>query len=129
MKITFLCRPERIKSPAYAARTLPYPHYSSRDRLNAYLQDCLFINLNNSTFMRMLTHAVQKKPAPKILLLVFFLAVGFIAGAQQKTITGTVKNAEDGSLLANATVIVKGTVTGTTTNERESIQSRQVLDK
>jgi TonB-linked SusC/RagA family outer membrane protein len=117
MKITFLCRPERINGSA-SGWTIPYPHRSFRDRLNAHLQDCLFINLNNSTFMRMLTHAVQKKPAPKILLLLVFFLSGFMAMAQQKTITGTVKNAEDGSLLANATILVKGTTTGTTTNER-----------
>ena len=51
-------------------------------------------------------------------LLMFLMAVP--SWAQQKTVTGTVRNAEDGSPVALASVTIKGTKTGTTTNERGS---------
>lgn len=51
----------------------------------------------------------------KALLLVFslFFAVHLYS---QQTITGTVKDADDGSPLPGATVVIKGTTTGTVTN-------------
>ena len=68
--------------------------------------------------MRSLTHAVRNMAAAKIFLLAVMLLATFLAGAQQKSITGTVKNAEDGSLIANASVQIKGTTNGTTTNDK-----------
>jgi TonB-dependent starch-binding outer membrane protein SusC len=52
------------------------------------------------------------------LLFLFFLFCGFLlqAAAQQKTITGTVKGAEDNLPVIGATVLVKGTSTGALTD-------------
>lgn len=52
------------------------------------------------------------------LLLLFFVFCGFLltAAAQQKTITGTVTGAEDKLPIIGATVQVKGTTTGATTD-------------
>lgn len=53
----------------------------------------------------------------KFLLLIFVL-FGFLlpANSQQRTITGTVTGADDGQPVIGATVLVKGTTTGTTTD-------------
>jgi TonB-linked SusC/RagA family outer membrane protein len=40
------------------------------------------------------------------------------ASAQEKTVSGSVKNETDGSPMANASVMIKGTAIGTTTNEK-----------
>jgi TonB-linked SusC/RagA family outer membrane protein len=52
------------------------------------------------------------------LLLLFFVLCGFLltAAAQQKTVTGTVTGAEDNLPVIGATVLVKGTSTGTATD-------------
>src|SRR5689334_515045 len=47
------------------------------------------------------------------IIILFFAIPTF---AQQKTVTGTVKNKGDNTPIANATVLVKGTSTGTQTN-------------
>lgn len=54
----------------------------------------------------------------KRLLLVFFVLCGFLltSAAQQKTITGTVTSSEDGLGIPGATVQVKGTTLGVTTD-------------
>jgi TonB-linked SusC/RagA family outer membrane protein len=54
----------------------------------------------------------------KKLLLLFFVFCSFVlsAAAQQKTITGTVKGADDGLPVIGATVLVKGTTIGTATD-------------
>ena len=52
-----------------------------------------------------------------ILSLLMFLMAAPV-WAQQKTVTGVVRNAEDGTPLALASVTVKGTKIGTTTNEK-----------
>lgn len=50
-------------------------------------------------------------------LLVFLVLVGIhLATAQEKTVTGTVTDASDGSALPGVTVKIKGTATGTSTN-------------
>nr|WP_321409277.1 TonB-dependent receptor [uncultured Carboxylicivirga sp.] len=49
------------------------------------------------------------------LLLMFMIGVGII-NAQTKTITGTITDATDGSPIPGATVMVKGTTTGTITS-------------
>ncbi|MFZ0281279.1 MAG: SusC/RagA family TonB-linked outer membrane protein, partial [Bacteroidales bacterium] len=63
----------------------------------------------------------------KKLLLLFFVLCGFLltANGQQKTITGTVTGADDGQPVAGATVLLKGTINGTTTdvNGRYQIQA------
>jgi TonB-linked SusC/RagA family outer membrane protein len=78
-----------------------------------------FINLNNQSLMRSLTNAVRKiAEAKKLVVCCLLLLTTMFVNAQQKTITGTVKNAEDDAPLVNATVLVKGTAIGTTTNEK-----------
>lgn len=54
----------------------------------------------------------------KKLLLLFFVLSGFLlsANSQQKTITGTVTGAEDGQPVIGATVMIRGTTTGTSTD-------------
>ena len=47
---------------------------------------------------------------------VFTMALSFEASAQQRVITGTVISEEDGLGLPGATVLVKGTTVGTTTD-------------
>lgn len=68
--------------------------------------------------MRPLTFAVYQFTAIKRSLAVLLVLIASLASAQQKTISGTVKNAEDGTPLALATVQVKGTTTGTSTNDK-----------
>lgn len=51
-----------------------------------------------------------------VLLLFFFLGVGLIAFAQEKTVTGTITDAEDGNTIIGATVNIKGTTIGVTSN-------------
>ena len=52
----------------------------------------------------------------KAILLFFSLFLVIQVYSQERTITGTVKDANDGSPLPGATVVVKGTTTGTATN-------------
>ena len=54
----------------------------------------------------------------KKLLILFFVFCGFLlsASGQQRTITGTVTGAEDGEPVIGATVTVKGTTLGATTD-------------
>ncbi|MFT3932368.1 MAG: SusC/RagA family TonB-linked outer membrane protein [Chitinophagaceae bacterium] len=57
------------------------------------------------------------KPRSAPFLLFFsFLLMGLLAHSQQKTISGTVKNAQ-GTPISGASVIRKGSVSGTTTND------------
>jgi len=60
----------------------------------------------------------------KLVLMVIFLCCAFQSRAQEKTITGTVKNSGDASPLVRATVQVKGTSTGTTTDDKGSFTIR-----
>jgi TonB-dependent SusC/RagA subfamily outer membrane receptor len=54
----------------------------------------------------------------KKLLLLLFMLSGFLltANSQQKIITGTVTGAEDGQPVPGATVMIRGTMTGTSTD-------------
>ncbi|MDR0393538.1 MAG: TonB-dependent receptor [Tannerella sp.] len=52
----------------------------------------------------------------KILSLLTFLLIGSVGFAQTKTVTGLVKDAVDGSGLPGATIAIKGTTQGTTTD-------------
>ena len=56
-----------------------------------------------------------------------FMLAAFTASAQQKTVSGVVRNAEDGQPVAQATVQVKGTRTSVITNDQGnfSIQASQ----
>ena len=47
----------------------------------------------------------------------FLLMVCSYASAQEKTVSGSVKNETDGSPMPNASVMIKGTAIGTTTNQ------------
>jgi hypothetical protein len=52
-----------------------------------------------------------------IFIPILLLTAGFYQTyCQEKTITGTIISTEDGSPLPRASVVVKGTVTGTNTN-------------
>lgn len=52
------------------------------------------------------------------LLLFILMSATLIAGAQQKTVTGVVKNAEDGSPIEKASVTIKGTARGVATDAK-----------
>lgn len=67
--------------------------------------------------MRSLTFAVEKIAAMKRWLVVVLLLICSVASAQ-KTVTGVIRNAEDGTPVARASVQVKGTNVGTTTDDR-----------
>lgn len=49
-------------------------------------------------------------------LLILFVLGGYVLNAQVHTVTGVITDASDGSLIPGATVVVKGTTTGTITN-------------
>lgn len=68
--------------------------------------------------MTSLTLAVRKRTAVKLLLICCWLLGSLRLTAQEKTVSGTVRNAEDGSPLANVSVQIKGTSAGTTTNDQ-----------
>ncbi len=108
MKNLFFCRTVNTEADLHA---------ESLRRLHAsFFNQLLNIN-NNHLLMRPLTIAVNKiakvkKPA----FVCMFLLLAFFVNAQQKTITGVVKNAEDGAPIANATVQVKEATVGTTTD-------------
>jgi len=68
--------------------------------------------------MRSLTIAAKKITAGKHLLLGCLVLMACMASAQQRTITGTVKNSVDGSPVSRVTVQLKGSNAGTTTDER-----------
>ena len=69
--------------------------------------------------MTSLTITAKKFVAGKNLLLAcFFLLLSIAATAQEKTVSGVVKNPEDGSPIANATIQIKGTKTGTLSDEK-----------
>ncbi|MBC7949038.1 MAG: SusC/RagA family TonB-linked outer membrane protein [Chitinophagaceae bacterium] len=75
--------------------------------------------------MRSLTMAGKKIARGKHLLLSCLIMVtSLITSAQDRTITGTVKNPEDGSPVPKATVQIKGTSTGTTTDENGTYSIR-----
>jgi TonB-linked SusC/RagA family outer membrane protein len=67
--------------------------------------------------MRSLTFAVEKIAAMKRGLVVLLVLVCSVATAQ-KTITGVITNAEDGTPIARASILVKGTTVGTTTDDK-----------
>ncbi|MEO7982572.1 MAG: SusC/RagA family TonB-linked outer membrane protein [Bacteroidota bacterium] len=69
--------------------------------------------------MTLLTIAAKKLFAgKKSLLACLFLLFTLTVNAQEKTVSGVVKNPEDGSPVANATVQIKGAKIGTMTDEK-----------
>ena len=69
--------------------------------------------------MRSLTLAVKKLTATKKIFCCFLLLMlSLFASAQEKTVSGVVKNPADGSPIGNASVQVKGTKSGTFTNDQ-----------
>ncbi len=116
MKSLFFCHTKKKKS-ANSAAAIPYPASFYR-RLSASAIFQLF-NLYNQSLMRSLLIALKKMADAKRLACCCWLLILTVSvSAQQRTITGTITNAEDGSPLVNATVLVKGTAVGTTTNEK-----------
>ncbi len=50
------------------------------------------------------------------LLLLFFLLIGALAGAQTRDVSGVVTDKSDGSAIAGANITIKGTSAGTATD-------------
>jgi TonB-linked SusC/RagA family outer membrane protein len=71
-------------------------------------------NYYNLTRMRSLTTSARKQ----LLLLLLILVQSLFALAQQKTVTGVVKNSEDGTPISKATILIRGTSVGTTTDDK-----------
>ena len=68
------------------------------------------MKINNPNFLMKKTNAM-KKVSKKLLLFSFFCCCALMSFAQQRTITGTIKD-NNGAPVANASVIVKGTNNG-----------------
>ncbi len=108
MKMFFFCRQmPGTGSPPYPLLSFQRLHCPDHRH---------FINHNNSTIMR----SLAKCAGNVVLLLLLLMATATTAFAQQKTVSGTVRNVEDGTPLPNVTVQVKGSQKGTTTNEKGS---------
>ena len=120
MKQSFLCGLKRKHEPFFTIESSTGSFFSFRKLLPAAIS-VYFINLYNSTFMTLLTITAKKLTAGKNLLLAcLFLLFTVSVSAQEKTVSGVVKNPEDGSPIANATVQIKGTKIGTITDEKGS---------
>jgi TonB-dependent SusC/RagA subfamily outer membrane receptor len=116
MKSLFFCRTVKKKTGFPPGQASGYLFSLRRLPASSIFQ---FINLNNQSLMRSLINAVRKiAEARRLAGCCLLLLTTMFVNAQQKTITGTVKNAEDDAPLVNATVLVKGTAIGTTTNEK-----------
>ena len=59
---------------------------------------------------------MSMKRSSKTLLFVLFMFSSVLAFGQSRTITGTVTGADDGQALPQVTILIKGTVQGTTTD-------------
>lgn len=79
--------------------------------------------------MRVAFFAVTKLPVKFLLWSLCLLAMSTIAHAQQKDISGKVTSKTDGSPLAKATVVVKGTSRGTSTNEEGNFTIRAAANE
>jgi TonB-linked SusC/RagA family outer membrane protein len=108
MKNLFFC-PQKKK------KTNNEPLFAFLHRLHASTF-CQLITLYNSTFMRSLIS--RKQTVHKLVCCYLLLMLSLFASAQEKTISGTVRNAEDGSPLVKATILIKGTTNGTSTDEK-----------
>lgn len=79
------------------------------------------LKTNNSNQLRMKTrtHAATFRVFSRTLLLFLFgMSVAIYSGAQPKTVTGVVKNAEDGTPIEKASVTIKGTTRGVATDAK-----------
>lgn len=80
--------------------------------------------------MRSFILARKKKwLAKSFLLSCFFTCTSLLSTAQDKIITGVVKNTEDGTPLDKATVVVKGTAIGTTTDDKGNYSIRAAANQ
>ncbi len=81
--------------------------------------DNYFNNQKLLPMMASLIITAKTKLAGKNLLLAFLCVLSSFAGiAQQKSISGSIKNRDDGAAVPNATVQVKGTQVGTSSNNK-----------
>lgn len=117
MKLSFLCgqkKRNKLKLNCSSIATASSFQYSTALPAPIFY----FFNLNNLIFMRLLSTAAKKTIAsPRLLLACLFLSISMAVSAQEKTVSGLVKNPEDGSPIANATVQIKGTKIGTLTDD------------
>ncbi|HEX5653818.1 MAG TPA: SusC/RagA family TonB-linked outer membrane protein [Chitinophagaceae bacterium] len=116
MNLFFLCRPGIQTNYTRGVQT-----DRCRDNapeLLAGFSVCNINNPNNSTRMRPLTVAANISAAKHLLLCCLLLLATTMVMAQQKTISGTVKNANDGTPVAKATVQIKGSPRGVSTNDK-----------
>ncbi len=117
MKNLFLCRQEKketVNTEKFISAASP-----NLFRLIPHISFYYFFKHFNLSLMRLLTKTAKKITAGKHLLLaslLLFATLGVLA--QQKTIHGVVKNPEDGLPIAKASVQVKGTNTGTVTDDK-----------
>lgn len=118
MKLSFLCDlKKRSKNELHNCNKIQIVSLKHSAELPASI--FYFFNLNNLSIMRLLTTAAKKTIAvSRLLLACFFMTVSITATAQEKTVSGVVKNPEDGSPIANATVQIKGLKIGTLTDEK-----------
>ena len=115
MKNLFFCRTVKEKSRGITKAF--HPLFSLRRLQANYI--VFYSTLHKTTLMRSQTIAATNPYAAKKLLLgLALLLSAFFAGAQQRTISGTVTNEKDGSPIGNVTVQVKGAARGTSTNEK-----------
>lgn len=116
MKHYFLCPPEtRVDE----APRMHHDHSHSSLVPRASVTKFYLINHNNLTLMRPLTTAAKKLVAAKRLLLsCLFLLYTIFSFAQQRTVTGTVTSAKDGSPVSKATIQVKGTSRSVSTTDQ-----------
>lgn len=116
MKNLFFCRTVK----AHAGKTLETKttFFSVSGSLPS-IQPNILLNFNNSMLMTLLTTAAKKIVAAKFFLLGCLLVLSAITAlAQQRTISGTVKNEKDGSPIAKATIQVKGSTTAVSSNDK-----------
>ena len=126
MKNNFFCRQVKRKlADVY--------HHSLMSLSSCRLQVFTFIQLitfYNSTLMRSLTIAVRKlATAKKLSCCWLLLMLSIVGAAQERTISGIVKNAEDGVPIARASILVKGTTTGTTTDDNGAYSIKAATGK
>lgn len=73
-------------------------------------------------------HSEKSSMARRLLLSLTLIMIA-VAGFAQKTVTGTVRNAEDNQPLVRASIQVKGTSTGTTTDEKGTFTIKAADDQ
>lgn len=116
MKLSFLCR--RINTDACNTTRLPTQFQTVNPDVPAHTIHRQLLNIYNLTLMRSLTFILTKASTVKraAVLMTMLFACTFLSA--QNTVTGVVKDATTGSPVPKATVQVKGTNRGTTTNDK-----------